>query len=171
MGIPSQAYGKGKAKTGKGPDNAARAHLVVKDASKGKGKADVDDAYWNAKGKGWALQYKACLGAELEVRQRYPGVPKGGPPMQQVYAFSVKGPRGGTDVFFSHQYVMQKDSYCGEAFEYYELWYTPKPKHSWWASSKHDWIFMGRCTWKQGDVFKPLIWGRYGAAIRTLRGF
>ena len=100
----AKGIGKGKSRgrwiaKGKGPDNAA---LACRDASKGKGKGQVDDAFFEASGDGWALQYKWCLKTKA-LDCPYTSVPKGGPPMQTIYAFDVQRNKGtcfGTDVFF-----------------------------------------------------------------------
>ncbi len=175
----TESKGKGKhmtAKPGKG-----KAEFM--DFSKGKGKADVDSAFWKGKGKGYLLSFKHLLDAVPHIESPYTSIPKGGPPMQQIFAFDVSGSKtGGTDVFFSHQYVKPEDTKrllstgrgkgldSRKGVEFYELWWTPLPKAQWWATKPHEWAYMGRCVYQEGETFKPLIWGVYGQAIRTLRG-
>ena len=161
------AWGKGKGKgrplkgQGKGPDTVPQ--YSFRDCSKGKGKGDVDDEFFKAKGDGWALKYKWCLNAKLAEESPYQFIAKGGPPMQVVYAFDAgEATTEGTDCFCSHTYV--------DGTSYYELWWTPLPKTIWLCTQAHQWVYMGRCMWQEGESFKPCIWGRYGAGIRCLRG-
>ena len=161
--------GKGKGK-GKGKSrDGSKGKGKGRDASKGKGKGELDDAYFEARGDGWALKYKWCLDAKVAEECPYQFIGKGGPPMQTIYAFDVGDSKeSGTDVFFSHEYVQAKDDVDGIATLFYELWWTPLPKPSWWTTKPDQWVYMGRCQWQEGHTFKPCIWGKYGTAIRCL---
>ena len=76
MGEPEASKGKTKGK-GKG--------FAFKDASKGKTKDQVEDNYWKGKGKSWILDHKFVLDAKMSVDCPYTNVPKGGPPMQEIF--------------------------------------------------------------------------------------
>ena len=163
MGGKGVGKGQGRPFKGQGKGRPFKGQGKGADCSKGKGKGDVDDEFFKAKGDGWALKYKWCLDAKLAEESPYQCVAKGGPPMQVVYAFDVgEATTNGTDCFFSHTYV--------DGTTYYELWWTPLPKTIWLSTQAHQWVYMGRCMWQEGQTFKPCIWGRYGEAIRCLRG-
>lgn len=168
------AFGKGFGKgagAGKGPDNAHKSGQTIPcDCSKGKGKADVVDAFWKGKGKKWVLEYKYALDAKLAYDHWFTSIPKGGPPMQKIFAYDIAGdPKLGTDTFWSHQYVKPEDSTDGKLIEWYQYWWTPKPKSEWHATKPKQWVYMGVCSWTEEHHFKPQIWGKAGCAVRMMR--
>ena len=171
---------KGKAKDTDTDDDSEG--FGSKDASKGKRAADVVDEYWHGIGKDWVLQHKALLDVKIKMDAYDPEVPKGGPAMQQIYAFNTKsglqgpdlfgsvGPVYGTDVFFSHQHIKSENSWDGFTHTFFEAWWSPHPKTSWLTTWPHQWVYMGRVLWNERDGFDPPIWGKYGSAVRILRG-
>ena len=87
---------------------------------------------------------------------------------QEIFAFD--NVCGGTDVFFSHQYLRAEDAEDSKAVSFFELWWTPKPKCNWWATAKKEWVYMGKCSGSAQEAFYPMIWGTHGAALRIFRG-